>query len=1308
MNRTFLAALLLAAIALALIVLLMWRARRAARAAVARPADGAAGRRGRWVRLRDGLRQRYAVLDRAWRYLLARRDWRYRSPWILALGLSGEGKSSLAASIPAALMRRPHGRDVRHEAWLRAATAHAQWHFLEQGVLIDPDGEPDDPVAERRWLELLRDLDSLRPDRAVDGLLWTVSAARLLAADAAELQAMASLVLRRVNQVQEQFAFALPIYVVVTHTDAVSGFDAFWRAQDGALRGEIVGWSSPTIDDNGLPAEWVATAFGKITDGLRALVLASAARRDEIEDVDGFFLFPQYVRRLQAPLQRLLEVVFKPNMYETRAFCRGIYFTGVVQADPIGQGVPRKDVVFVEGLLRDKVFAEQRLAQRTRRGLLVRNRLIRRLQIGTVAAGLLLAAALPWTAARVDAHADALHDTLMAVSSSGTALARSDCLAPAQVFGVLKQVAALDTHTRYAVIPLSWVDRRINHGMTEVVATDAVERVVLPSLACRLQQRIDALLDTRLDEGAALPPGAAFASVRRQLAAQLHALAALEDNLARFSRLAQPGFRGDYRSLKRDLADLALYAYGSPVPKAAMREGSALDDALVASAYDRPPHITDTQRQALVDRFNTMATHARENLQERIDAGVPLLKSLQEGKPPLLPPLRRFNDWLHWVSTDWLAATPQDNPCSREAAALAPGIRTLVGGPYGYDRSLEDALATFDQAHCYRPVVDSLRQATLLPYGALFTVDTKTRALQGISPGLSREAEGLLALASLSFMQNPSPREFSCNGSANGWRQGTFDQVLAQLRDYQLFASQRHLDPLPSDTDPLYERLARTQLSRAIPDSLMRNQRQSSPADASPGLDAVSQQDRVLSAESADLSASLGPLLQVLQQMRQLRMGTLADRIGQCARNYASGALLAVNGLAAASQLYDPPVQAADDAGTAMFDLGTPPVLQAYLDRQLARAQVLAGYAAPFVTLLKNSRGVSDSRRLNAQTDVYWDNTITELNRAVQFAEPAGQVGALNDFFLKRLGGLTYANCAAVLDAYHPPATGNDLFSTRRQAMEDLARLRCEGQGKADFNLHFIRIATLFNNELAGRYPFGPAGSRDASPAIVRAFFAYYAKEKPALEAYLATAKGERAAQMKAFIDRLDAVQTFFAGNLSATPQSAPLTLEAGFRAQPTASPQSNQLIAWTLDAGGSQLVWPGTATTLPWSFGQPLSLDLQWADRSRYVPVPDPAQPDLGVSGYHAVFSAAGPWALLRLIDAHRSADAPASPLDPALQMLAFQVPVVRTGDTPDEAAAAKAHLYLSLKLSATDPATKAVVPLTVPVFPQQAPQSW
>ena len=1303
----FIASLVLAAVALVLIVRLMWRARRAAPAAAPKSSPG----RGRWVRLRDDLRRRYAVLERAVRYVLARRDWRYRSSWLLLIGLPGDGKSSLAASIPENLLRGARRKDARHEAYLSGAVAHTQWHFLEQGVLIDPDHTLFDAVgeagADARWRTMLSDIESLRPDRAVDGLLWTVSAARLLATDEAGLHAMARQILQRINDVQEQFAYALPVYVVVTKCDAVQGFKPFWAAQDGSLRREMVGWSSPTIDDNGLPGEWVEKAFSKLIEGLRTLVLASATTHDEIADVDGFFLFPQYMQGLQAPLQRFLEVVFKPNMYETRAFCRGIYFTGSSTPAAVPD-TPCEDVAFVEGLLRDKVFAEQRLAQRTRKGLLARNRLIRRLQIGTVAAGLLLAAALPWTAARMDTRTDALRDTLVNVAVSSRTLAERGCLDQQRVYGLIEQVAQLDTQTRYAAIPLSWVDRRINHGVADVVSANALERVVLRSFACKLEQRIEALSDATLhDASQQIAPDVASRQERNQLKQQLTDLAVLEDNLERFGHLAQPGMVSEHKALLEEFAELAQYLYQKPLPDAAMRQDSALADGLVQVTYANPPRITPVLRQTLAKQFDQMAAQAGADMQERVDAGVPLLASLKDDKPPVLPRLRAFNGWLHWVRRDWLASTPSDNPCSREGAAITPGIEALILDHH-YDASLRTALYHFSNASCYQPAVDSLRQATLPPYGPLFVVDPKSRVLQGVSPGLSGETAGLKALADLGFMQVQSPQDFSCDGSTSGWRAGTFDSVLAELREYQLFVSQQHPDAIPDDADPLYDRLARAQLERALEDSLARNQRRPSGDTVAPGLDAVSQLDRLLSNESANLAAALGPLLQTLQQLRQLRLDTLADRVGQCARNYASGMLMDVSGLASASQLYDPSTQPGDDDDAALFDLGTTPVLQAYLDRQLARAQVLAGYAAPFVTLLKNSRGVSDSRRLNAQSDVYWSNTIDELNRAVQFAEPAGQVGALDDFFLKQLGTISYANCAAALDGYAPPATGNDLFSARREAMEHLARLTCAGHGQAGSDVHFFRIAMLFNSELAGRYPFGPPGAHEVSLATVKAFFVYYAKEKSALETYLASARGDRATRMKAFIDQLDAAQAFFAGNLSALPQSAPINLDVGFRALPQASPLSNQLIAWTLDAGGTKVAWPGTVTALPWAFGQPLSLGLQWADRSRFTPLPDPAQADLGVSGRQAMFDASGPWALLHLIDAHRPLTAGASALDPMQQLLEFQVPVLHASPPPAGGTQDKAHLYLTLKLSAIDPATKAATPLAVPVFPQQAPVLW
>jgi len=1317
-DPAFLLLAVLAALAFLLIAWLMWRAR--SKSIAARPARNRDGQ-GWWVRLRDSVRRRYAVIERALRYLWARRDWRYKSSWVLLMGFPGDGKSSLAASLPADLQRATHQREAKQEAYLSQAVPNSQWLFLEKGILIDPDsvlGEPLKPAAganggvatpDARWSEMLADIDSLRPDRALDGIVWVISAARLCAATTEQRAAMGRYAYARIHELQDAFAYALPVYVVFSHCDTVPGFDGFWRTQDKRLLSQIVGWSSSTLDDNGLPADWVPKAFDKVIEGMRSLVLEAATSRDHIDDVDGFFLFPQHMRSLQEPALDFLGTLFKTNVYETRSFCRGLYFTGVVGAGELPDtGAPRKDVSFVEGFVRDKALAEQRLAQRTQKGLLARNRLIRRLQLALIVLAAVLLVALPWSASRVNRHAGGLRDTLLNIQLNSKSLAQHGCLDQDRVYKLIAQITTLSEDTRYAAIPLSWVDGRIRHGITDVVSRNALQQVVLPSMACKLTQRIDDLsaATLKVSENAAAPD-AVYADYLDQLKRQLHQLSALEDNLVRFDRIAQPGSM-DRGGQLLDFGALAEYLYGSALPADTIRRDSPLSDSLAAASYPDPPAISPELRERLGKQFERMAAQAERDLLHRAADGVPLLSTLQEGRPPLLDTLRGFNSWLAWVHKSWLLSTPQDNPCTRMGDEIAPGIEHLIKN-HRYDPELRSTLGYFDLDSCYQPAVDSLRSATLAPYGALFVVNPSNHQLEGISPGLGREVDGLHTLAGTAFMQVKSPQQYSCNGAAGGWRPSTFDEVLAQLREYQEFASHEKIEQTGNRSDqPLYERIARAQLQLALQDNLARNQRGQVQA-VDTGLDATSQLDHELAEESSSLAATVEPLLQAQQRMRQLGFGTLADEVGQCAQNYASSMLLDVSELASSSHLYDPPAPGGSgEDGTPLFDLGSVPVLQDYLDRQLQRAEVLSRYAAPFVTLLKQTRGVNNSQRINIQVDTYWGGTITELNRAVQFADPAGQVAHLNDFFLKQLASLTYANCEATLAAYTPPAVGNDLFSSRRGDMEKLARAACSGRGQASSDLHYARIGMLFNNQLAGRYPFGPVDSREVSPAVVKAFFVYYAKEKPELKAWLQHASGARAAKMKAFLDQLDAVESFFGGNLSAQPQSLPIQLKVGFRAMPERSPISNQLIGWTLRAGGAQgAAWPGADDSFAWAVGTPLSLDLQWADRSRYMPVPDAAQAELRASGYHAIFETGGSWALLRWLDAH-AAPPESGALDPGQRLLHFQVPVLDGSAPKDTKATDQADLYLTLKLSGTDPATKAPVPLEAPAFPREAPVLW
>ena len=189
------------------------------------------------------------------------------------------------------------------------------------------------------------------------------------------------------------------------------------------------------------------------------------------------------------------------------------------------------------------------------------------------------------------------------------------------MYKLIAQITTLSEDTRYAAIPLSWVDGRIRHGITDVVSRNALQQVVLPSMACKLTQRIDDLsaATLKVSENAAAPD-AVYADYLDQLKRQLHQLSALEDNLVRFDRIAQPGSM-DRGGQLLDFGALAEYLYGSALPADTIRRDSPLSDSLAAASYPDPPAISPELRERLGKQFERMVTarYQRKRYDDRSD-----------------------------------------------------------------------------------------------------------------------------------------------------------------------------------------------------------------------------------------------------------------------------------------------------------------------------------------------------------------------------------------------------------------------------------------------------------------------------------------------------------------------------------------------------------------------------------------------------------------------------------------------------------------------------------------------------------------
>lgn len=1228
-------------------------------------------------------------------YLATRREWRYQQPWLLVLGEQGAGKSSLIASVSATWRHHP----PKHADQLQADGMH--WSYFRYGVLIDGEGKlaaaEQGSEPGKQWSHGLEQLNVLRPERPLDGIVLCVSARTLRNAKQSQRAALAENINRQISLLQASVEFMLPAYVVVTQCDDIPGFTAFWQSQDSMRRGEMVGYSAIAQDQTLQPSAWAETAFDRIGARMREVQVDVAALNEKIEDVDGFFLFPGHFRNLRDPLAQWLETVFRTTAWQSGFLFRGMYFTGSVEADGARAEGRRDDVDFVDALVSEKLLREPALAKPTRQGIWSRNNLIRRMQVVAVAACICLFVALGFAGYRVSKQVELIVgaiESLQKIAPRVPSAGSGECLAREDVYPLLEQVSRIDTRSRYLVIPLSWLDGRLTSSSATVIGRSMVQKVLMPTLSCVLEQRAGELLASTRS------PANVHGSVLSQQRADFRQLIvdarALEENLVRFKTLSDSSGGLEERELIATLNRLLRYAYDEALPTEAWRKGGVLDDAFRDIADVQPPVMPNGLHARLAAAMEARSVSLRAALSREVSVGDDLLARLDEGQPPILDNTRRMGIWLAWVQKSWLGSSDERNPCQEIVNANKADVDVLIAY-YGNVTSLDGMLQRFSAKQCHQPEMQTLATMTMAPYGPMFIAGKGGLVL---APELQGELSGLPALMTLPFMQLTSTQPFACVGAAAEWRSNEIAEAAGYLSQYEAFAKSRKLPKLPEGGRPLYDTLARASLAHALDDALLRAQRV--PPDSQANLEAATRTNAQLTEVGDELERGLDSLKTVLNAYVAYGFSDGGAEVRQCARGFAADNLGGVDALADSSLLYAPTVAVGTDA---LFTFGGLPVTKDYLARQVARADVLSGYADPFLSVLNDTPGVDDAWRDAPQTAAFWSNTRDEIDRYTKGKEPAGQVANLDAYFVMQLTGMTYANCASVLAAYTSPEYGNDLFSDSRRKLERQVQLRCSDRRQAQAEALYSALATRFNRDLAGRYPFGELGARDAGLAATRAFFLDYAEQRESIATALSAMNNDRWRTAKSFIAQLDTAGGFFANNVSAPGDMDVVGLTTVFPAETSRSVGSDQMLTWRLDVEGAESVFPNGLKPLQWFPGDTLELSLRWAARSQWRPQADPAQPGLSVQGASASFDANGPWALLRFIDTYRLPNT--NTKEPDQILLGFSVPVQSLVAGADgKPPRSESKVFMTWLLTGADPKTQAEKTIALPVdFPRSAP---
>ncbi len=264
----------------------------------------------------------------------------YDLPWYLIIGAPGSGKTT--ALVNSGLRFPAEQRMGRGALRGVGGTRSCDWWFTDEAVFLDTAGryttqDSDANADSAAWAEFLTLLCKYRERRPVNGVILTISASDLVLHGEAQIEAHIAAARRRLDELGRQLDIKLPVYVLVTKCDLVSGFSEYFEDLTREGRAQVWGTTfdyEHTLD--GTAAQSFVTEFDRLVGRLNTRLLTRVEDETDPGRRTRMFAFPQQFATLRDQLDAFIGEVFDSTRFERQILLRGVYFTsGTQEGTPI-------------------------------------------------------------------------------------------------------------------------------------------------------------------------------------------------------------------------------------------------------------------------------------------------------------------------------------------------------------------------------------------------------------------------------------------------------------------------------------------------------------------------------------------------------------------------------------------------------------------------------------------------------------------------------------------------------------------------------------------------------------------------------------------------------------------------------------------------------------------------------------------------------------------------------------------------------------------------------------------------------------
>ncbi len=348
---------------------------------VAEPDPSAAASAEEAVAMREGLSRAMALLQKT----RGSRGWLYEQPWYAIIGPPGAGKTTALLN---AGLRFPLAEEMGQQVVAGVGgTRMCDWWLTDEAVLIDTAGryttqDSDAAVDRSGWETFLDLLKRTRVRQPLNGVIVAIALPDVGQAPREERLSQAATIRRRLKELRDRLGVRLPVYVLFTKADLITGFSEFFEDLDSEKRAQVWGTTfalNGTGDSAGVAG--CGAAFSALVERLERRVM-DRMQAERSPDRRALIVgFPRQVASLAAPLQEFLDAAFVGSRLDPAPLVRGVYLcSGTQEGTPIdrltgvlarGFGIDQRRApslrpehgrsYFLNRLLRQVVFGEAML-----------------------------------------------------------------------------------------------------------------------------------------------------------------------------------------------------------------------------------------------------------------------------------------------------------------------------------------------------------------------------------------------------------------------------------------------------------------------------------------------------------------------------------------------------------------------------------------------------------------------------------------------------------------------------------------------------------------------------------------------------------------------------------------------------------------------------------------------------------------------------------------------------------------------------------------------------------------------------------